>query len=111
MSLLPDTLEISLNERTVGTMTRLVNETIVFAFDPQYANDEDRPILSLSHKGLMGTLVQGRTRTGTRLSPFFSNLLPGGHLRDYLAGKLGINSNREFYLLAALGLDLPGAVI
>jgi serine/threonine-protein kinase HipA len=111
MSLLPDTLEISLNERTVGTMTRLVNETIVFAFDPQYANDEDRPILSLSHKGPMGTLVQGRTRTGTRLSPFFSNLLPEGHLRDYLAGKLGINSNREFYLLAALGLDLPGAVI
>lgn len=111
MSLLPDTLEISLNERTVGTMTRLVNESIVFAFDPQYESDESRPILSLSHKGPMGTLIQGRVRTGTRLSPFFSNLLPEGPLRDFLARKLGINSIREFYLLGALGLDLPGAVI
>lgn len=111
MSSPPDTLEISLNERTVGTITRLVNETIVFAFDPQYESDERRPILSLSHKGPMGTLIQDRARTGTRLSPFFSNLLPEGHLRDYLARKIRVNSHREFYLLGALGLDLPGAVV
>jgi serine/threonine-protein kinase HipA len=106
----PATLQISLNERTVGTLVRLVDETIVFAFDPQYEADENRPILSLSFKGPMNTLVRGRAKTGTRLNPFFSNLLPEGHLREYLARKLGINSSREFYLLGGLGLDLPGAV-
>ncbi|MBX9721091.1 MAG: HipA domain-containing protein, partial [Candidatus Obscuribacterales bacterium] len=105
-----DTLIIRLNGRSVGTLTRLVNETIVFAFDPEYENDMQRPVLSLSFKGPMGTLIAGRTRTGTRLIPFFSNLLPEGHLRDFLATKLGINASREFFLLAALGGDLPGAV-
>ncbi|GEM_PF-100212 len=111
LSFSPNTLEIRLNERLVGTLTRLVDDTIVFAFDPSYENDENRPILSMSHKGSLGALIPGRTRTGPRLSPFFSNLLPEGHLRDYLARKLSINTAREFFLLGALGLDLPGAVI
>ena len=80
-----DTLAISLYGRSVGTLTRLINETIVFAFDPEYEVDPQRPILSLSFKGPMGILVSGRTRTDTHLIPFFSNLLPEGHLRDYLA--------------------------
>jgi serine/threonine-protein kinase HipA len=42
--------------------------------------------------------------------PFFSNLLPEGPLRTYLAGQAGVNPEREFFLLAALGDDLPGAV-
>jgi serine/threonine-protein kinase HipA len=104
-------LNVSINERVVGTITRLIDETIIFAFDPDYEADLNRPILSLSFKGSMGTLVNRRAATGTRLSPFFSNLLPEGHLRDYLASKLKINASREFLLLAALGLDLPGAVV
>lgn len=107
----PDTLEIRLNDSIVGTLTRLIDETLVLAFDPGYQNNSQRPILSLSYKGPANTLHVARSRTGTRLSPFFSNLLPEGHLRDYLARKLGMNSSREFFLLAGLGLDLPGAVI
>jgi serine/threonine-protein kinase HipA len=107
----PDTLAVRLNERLVGTLTRLPDETIVFAFDPNYEQDRERPVLSLSYKTPDGGLVLGRARTGTRLLPFFSNLLPEGHLRDYLARKLAINTRREFFLLGALGLDLPGAVI
>jgi serine/threonine-protein kinase HipA len=42
--------------------------------------------------------------------PFFSNLLPEERLRDYLAGLAGVNPAREFFLLWALGPDLPGAV-
>ena len=42
--------------------------------------------------------------------PFFSNLLPEGHLRKYLAEQAGVNPEREFYLLWALGHDLPGAI-
>jgi serine/threonine-protein kinase HipA len=46
----------------------------------------------------------------TRLLPFFSNLLPEGALRDYLARKAGVHPGREFFLLRALGRDLPVAV-
>ena len=42
--------------------------------------------------------------------PYFSNLLPEGHLRRYLAEKAGIHIDREFFLLWVLGQDLPGAI-
>ena len=48
--------------------------------------------------------------TRMRLLPFFSNLLPEGHLRDYLAGRAGVKPAREFFLIRVLGQDLPGAV-
>jgi serine/threonine-protein kinase HipA len=48
--------------------------------------------------------------TRTRVMPFFSNLLPEGHMRNYLAERAGVNPLREFFLLWALGMDLPGAI-
>lgn len=48
--------------------------------------------------------------TRGRVPPFFSNLLPEGPLRDYLAARAGMNASREFFLLWVLGRDLPGAV-
>jgi serine/threonine-protein kinase HipA len=45
-----------------------------------------------------------------RVPPFFSNLLPEGHMRTYLAKQAGVKPERKFYLLAALGEDLAGAV-
>ncbi len=42
--------------------------------------------------------------------PFFSNLLPEGRMRSYLAERAGVNPVREFFLLWALGMDLPGAI-
>jgi serine/threonine-protein kinase HipA len=45
-----------------------------------------------------------------RLPPFFSNLLPEGHLRSYLAQKADVNPEREFFLMAMLGGDVAGAV-
>ena len=48
---------------------------------------------------------------GRRVPVFFSNLLPEGHLRDYLAERADVNPEREFFLLAALGADLPGALV
>jgi hypothetical protein len=41
---------------------------------------------------------------------FFSNLLPEGPPRDYLAGKARVKKEREFFLIAVRGADLPGAV-
>jgi len=106
-----DTIQISLNGVRVGTLNRLVNDTIVFAFDPDYEADLQRPILSLCYKGALNVLVPDKIRSAGRLPPFFSNLLPEGHLRDYLCLKHGIKPHREFHLLSVLGRDLPGAVV
>ena len=46
-----------------------------------------------------------------RVPPFFSNLLSEGHLREYLAKLADVNPEREFFLLAVLGADLPGALV
>jgi serine/threonine-protein kinase HipA len=45
-----------------------------------------------------------------RAPPFFSNLLPEGHLRTYLAEQAAVKPEREFFLLAVLGADISGAV-
>src|SRR5437773_12543402 len=77
-------LAVRLGEIVVGTLARLENDATVFAFDPEYAADANRPTLSLAFKGPDGNLVEN-LHVRTRLSPFFSNLLPEGHLRQYLA--------------------------
>ncbi|MDQ2860066.1 MAG: HipA domain-containing protein [Pseudomonadota bacterium] len=106
-----DVLDIFLGDRKVGAITGLGGDRTVFTFDDDYADDPARPTLSLSFKDAMGDLIRDQRRTQTRLSPFFSNLLPEGPLRDYLAERAGVNVVREFYLLWALGGDLPGAII
>jgi serine/threonine-protein kinase HipA len=106
-----DVLDIVLGDRKVGAITGLGGDRTVFTFDDAYADDPARPTLSLSFKDATGDLIRGQRRTQTRLSPFFSNLLPEGPLRDYLAARAGVKGVREFHLLRALGRDLPGAVI
>jgi serine/threonine-protein kinase HipA len=83
----------------------------VFALDDDYVQDSQRPVLSLSLKSAVGELLTKPSVRKMRLPNFFSNLLPEGHLRQYLAQSNGIHPDREFFLLSALGKDLPGAVI
>ena len=47
---------------------------------------------------------------GPRIDPFFSNMLPEGSLRRYLAHNNGLKPHDDFKLLSALCEDLPGAV-
>lgn len=104
-------LDIMLHDRRVGTITALEGDRSIFTFDEAYAQHTARDTLSLSFKGRYGDLYTADNRSyQTRLQPFFSNLLPEGALRDFLAGRTGINAIREFRLLAELGADLPGAV-
>ncbi len=103
-------MEVRLGDTVVGTITRLPNDTNVFSFDPGYAENTDRPTLSLSYKGPENTLLEKTRPTSVKLAPFFSNLLPEGHLREYLANKGGVNPQREFFLFWLLGADLPGAI-
>ncbi|MBA2291770.1 MAG: HipA domain-containing protein [Gemmatimonadales bacterium] len=103
------TLSITLGDRRVGTVVRLPDDRITFAFDPAYSNDPDRPTLSLGFKTAQGGLATPRI-THTKLAPYFTNLLPEGALRTYLAARVGTKPVRDFPLLAALGSDLPGNV-
>jgi len=103
-------LTVRLSGRQVGLITRLTGDRHVFTFDEAYVDDPNRATLSLSFKNKMGGVKAAISPHSVRLPPFFSNLLPEGHLRNYLAARAGVKSEREFFLLAALGEDLPGAV-
>ena len=103
-------LEILLYSEPVGTLTRIPGDRSIFAFNESYAEDAERPTLSLSFKGHLGELLSDFRPLQTRIMPFFSNMLPEGQLREYLADRAGVKPQREFFLLWALGQDLPGAV-
>lgn len=103
-------LEVLLHGQSIGTLTRTPGDTTLFAFNSHYMEDAARPTLSLSFKTSEGALRTRLPTYQTRLMPFFSNLLPEGHLRQYLAERGQIHPDREFFLLWLLGEDLPGAV-
>ncbi len=103
-------LGVYLENRRIGIINRLAGDRHLFAFEQEHVDDVNRPTLSLAYKGQSGGLVTAVRAVGRRLPPFFSNLLPEGPLRTYLAEKAGVKPEREFLLLAMLGEDLPGAV-
>ena len=104
-------LSVRLYGRHIGVITRLAGDRQFFAFEQDYIEDQKRPTLSLCFKGSTGGLVTDTRPTGRRVPPFFSNLLPEGHLREYLAKRADVNPELEFFLLAVLGADLPGALV
>jgi len=106
----PKSLHVFLYDKIIGTITHLAGERYLFAWEDTYINDFNRPTLSLSFKNYLGELITDFKPTKQRLPPFFANLLPEGLLRDYLAGLLNINPEKEFALIQALGQDLPGAI-
>ena len=103
-------LDVLLHGDPVGTLTRVGDDRTLFAFNDSYIEDSDRPVVSLGFKDRFGELITGFAPTQTRAIPFFSNLLPEGRMRTYLAERAGVKPIREFFLLRALGMDLPGAV-
>ena len=104
-------LSVRLHGKHIGIITRLAGDRQLFAFQQHYIDDPQRSTLSLSFKGSTGGLVTNFRPVGRRVPVFFSNLLPEGHLRDYLAKRAQVNPDREFFLLAVLGADLPGALV
>jgi serine/threonine-protein kinase HipA len=104
-------LSVRLHGRQIGVITRLAGDRQIFAFEQDYIDDPQRPTLSLSFKGVTGGLVTALRPVARRVPPFFSNLLPEGSLREYLANLAEVNPEREFFLLAVLGADLPGALV
>ncbi len=107
------TLLVSLEQTPVGTLTNIPGDYNLFAFDPAYLADPDRPILSQSFIDKNGEPIRVVPRTHTISPPFFANLLPeeGTLLRSIVARQRGIKRAPDFPFLRALGGDLPGAVV
>ena len=103
-------LNVLLYGEPIGTLTLIQGDRTLFAFNQSYIDDPDRPTLSLSFKDQFGNLLTDIAQSRTVVPPFFSNVLPEGPLRDYLAKQAGVNAKREFFLLWILGRDLPGAL-
>lgn len=106
----PSVLEVRLGETLVGTLTNLPNDQNLFVFDSAYVADANRPVLSLSFYDAYRNPIADVRPVTRRLPPFFSNLLPEGALRQFIAERGEVNAQREFFLLWLLGNDLPGAV-
>jgi len=106
-----DVLDVYLNQMLIGQLSLLPGERSYFVFAEDYLADASRPVLSQSFVTPYGGLIPETQTTKIKLPPFFSNLLPEGHLRTYLAARGGVNPVREFKLIELFGDDLPGAVI
>ena len=103
-------LAVHLHKRRIGVINRLGGDRYLFSFEQDYIDDSNRPTFSLSFKGQAGGLVYPTRAVVAQLPVFFSNLLPEGPLREYLATHAGVKPRLEFFLLAILGEDLPGAL-
>ena len=103
-------LDVFLYNDPIGTLTRVGDDRMLFAFNEAYIANENRPVLGLHFKDRFGGLITDFRPTRIRVMPFFSNLLPEGHMRTYLAERAGVNHVHEFFLLWVLGMDLPGAI-
>lgn len=101
-------LLVELGGLPVGTLRRVGGDTWEFRFIPEYLEmgQAERPVLGQ----VFLDEPERAHRATSRLPRFFSNLLPEGVLRDFLARETGTSARREPQLLAALGDDLPGAV-
>jgi serine/threonine-protein kinase HipA len=104
------TLNVLLYGEPIATITNVGNDRTLFAFMDSYIHDESRPVLGLGFKDSLGGLLTSFKPTQTKLTPFFSNLLPEETMRNYLAERAGVNPAREFFLLWVLGQDLAGAI-
>ena len=100
-------LEVRLGGVHVGTLTLLADEVSEFVISEEYRKRYPRPVLGQFFED---DLTRRHT-SRMRLPPFFANLLPEGPLRELIAEREGIHKQREFFLIARLGEDLPGAVV
>jgi len=94
-----------LNDARVGSLVSHDDYTR-FVLDRDYVRSPDRAVLGLRFE----ENLMAQHRSNLRLPTWFSNLLPEGRLREWIARARGVSENREMQLLAEVGHDLPGAV-
>jgi serine/threonine-protein kinase HipA len=96
---------VFLGSSRVGTLLQR-GDVARFVFVEGYWDDPDRPVLGAWFEDDPRRSPQA----ALRLPPWFSNLLPEGPLRTWIARDQGVNVERELQLLLRIGDDLPGAV-
>lgn len=99
-------LHVLLNTVHVGTLSLGDEGKCEFRLLPSYRQAYPRPVLG---QRFLDDL-EGVWHTRARVPSWFSNLLPEGQLREWIARRAGVHVDREFFLLRHLGEDLPGAV-
>jgi len=97
--------EVRLHGARIGALHRHDDYTW-FTFDEAYLSDPHRAVLGLRFE----EDLHARYAASLRVPPWFSNLLPEGPLRAWIAQGRGVSTDREMELLAEVGRDLPGAV-
>ncbi|MFE5644179.1 type II toxin-antitoxin system HipA family toxin [Rhodococcus sp. NPDC056516] len=96
---------VLLHGERVGTILQR-GDVARFIFVDEYWEDSSRNVLGLWFEDDPRRSPQA----ALRLPPWFSNLLPEGRLRDWIARDQGVSVERELQLLLRIGNDLPGAV-
>lgn len=106
MTTLPETYyAVLLHSRRIGTLCQKGDYTR-FIVNEAYVTDPQRPVLGLRFE----ENLRAPYASALRLPHWFSNLLPEGPLREWIADDRGVSLDREMELLAQVGHDLPGAV-
>lgn len=96
---------VKLGGRRVGTILQR-GDVARFVFEEGYWDDPERHVLGLWFEDNPRSSPQA----ALRLPPWFSNLLPEGPLRNWIAHDRGVSVDRELQLLLQIGHDLPGSV-
>ncbi|WP_225851015.1 type II toxin-antitoxin system HipA family toxin [Streptomyces sp. HPF1205] len=91
--------------RRIGTLCQKGDHTR-FVLNESYIDSPRRPVLGLRFE----ENLRAPYASALRLPRWFSNLLPEGPLREWIADDRGVSLDREMELLAQVGHDLPGAV-
>jgi serine/threonine-protein kinase HipA len=94
-----------LKHRRIGDIT-LIHGVTTFRFRDDYVNSPNREVLGL----VFEDDLLANHKSKNRLPPWFSNLLPEGKLRQWIASDSRVDVTKELDLIVRVGHDLPGAV-
>lgn len=104
-----DTLCVSVKNTRVGTLKQMANKEVQFEFTQAYlAQDESKPILSLSQAALIDQRVT--LPLSHNLPLFFAQLLPSGDYYKWLCDLFAIYPEDTFLFLSIYGGNLFGSV-
>jgi serine/threonine-protein kinase HipA len=100
--------DVLLGDTVVGQLGRVASGQILFRLNEAYKQMPVRPVLGQRFEDDLSRVYAGSRE---ELPPFFANLIPEGPLRELLQHSLSVLDNDDLVLLAAVGHDLPGAVL
>lgn len=96
---------VLLRSRPIGHIEQR-GDTSRVVLAERYLADPRREVLGLAFE----QEPRRERRSTQRLPAWFSNLLPEGRLREWMAEDAGVHPERELALLLHVGHDLPGGV-